>query len=100
MTAEALDSPFPAAIGADLPRRDARDKLLGRTRFTVDRAHPGMLHAALCRADVARARILRIDTAAARAMPGVRAVVTQSPDAEQPSLAVLPLRAGCANVNC
>ncbi|MFC3226120.1 xanthine dehydrogenase family protein molybdopterin-binding subunit [Marinibaculum pumilum] len=76
MTAEALDAPFPAAIGADLPRRDARDKLLGRTRFTVDRAHPGMLHAALCRADVARARIKRIDTAAARAMPGVRAVVT------------------------
>ncbi|WP_018698446.1 xanthine dehydrogenase family protein molybdopterin-binding subunit [Amorphus coralli] len=63
-------------IGADLARRDAGDKLRGRTRFTIDRAAAGMLHAAVRRADVASARIVSIDTAAARAMPGVRAVVT------------------------
>jgi CO/xanthine dehydrogenase Mo-binding subunit len=63
-------------IGSDLPRRDARDKLRGRTRYTIDRAGGGMLHASVCRADVASARIVAIDTQAARAMPGVRAIVT------------------------
>jgi CO/xanthine dehydrogenase Mo-binding subunit len=58
----------------DLPRRDARDKLTGRTRYTVDRALPGMLHAALLRAEVASARIVRIDTRRAMDMPGVRAI--------------------------
>jgi CO/xanthine dehydrogenase Mo-binding subunit len=60
----------------NFPRRDARDKLRGRTRYTVDRARPGMLHAALARAQVPSARIVRIDTSAARRMPGVRAIVT------------------------
>ena len=57
-------------------RRDARDKLRGRTRFTIDRARPGMLYAALARARIPSARIVRIDTSVARRMPGVRAVVT------------------------
>jgi xanthine dehydrogenase molybdopterin-binding subunit B len=65
----------PAAVGADLPRRDAEDKLRGRTRYAVDSSRAGMLHAALRRADVAAGRILRVDTTAARAMPGVRAIV-------------------------
>lgn len=64
------------SIGADVPRRDAEDKLRGRTRYTVDLVKPGLLHAAVRRSDVAAARILRIDAEAARAMPGVRAVVT------------------------
>jgi CO/xanthine dehydrogenase Mo-binding subunit len=65
----------PAAVGADLPRRDAEDKLRGRTRYAVDSSRAGMLHAALRRADVAAGRILRVDTTAAREMPGVRAIV-------------------------
>jgi CO/xanthine dehydrogenase Mo-binding subunit len=60
----------------NLPRRDARDKLRGRTRYTVDQGRPGMLHAALRRAEVAAGRILRIDTTRAEAMPGVRAIIT------------------------
>lgn len=60
----------------NFPRRDARDKLRGRTRFTVDQKQPGMLHAALLRAEVASARILRVNCSAARKMPGVRAIVT------------------------
>jgi CO/xanthine dehydrogenase Mo-binding subunit len=58
------------------PRRDARDKLAGRTRYTVDRAAPRMLHAAVLRSNVASARILALDVSAAEAMPGVRAVIT------------------------
>ena len=65
-------------IGRDLPRRDAEDKLRGRTRYAIDRAEAGMLHGALARADVAAGRITRIDASAALAMPGVHAVVTEA----------------------
>jgi CO/xanthine dehydrogenase Mo-binding subunit len=60
----------------DYPRRDAGDKLKGRTAYTVDRGRHGMLHAAVLRATVASARIVRLDVSAARAMPGVRAIAT------------------------
>src|ERR1700724_2207254 len=36
----------------DFRRRDAADKLRGRTRYTIDRYLPGMLHAAVLRAGV------------------------------------------------
>ncbi|MBS3650453.1 xanthine dehydrogenase family protein [Pseudaminobacter sp. 19-2017] len=64
----------PANVTMDLPRRDARDKLLGRTRYTVDQSLPRMLHAAVLRSEVASARIVRIDTSRATKMPGVRAI--------------------------
>jgi CO/xanthine dehydrogenase Mo-binding subunit len=60
----------------NLPRRDARDKLSGRTRYTIDQAGLGTLQAAILRSEVASARILSIDVSTARAMPGVRAVIT------------------------
>src|ERR1700733_227826 len=66
----------PSSAVMDFPRRDAQDKLRGRTRFTVDRARPGMLHAALLRAETPSARIVRIDVSLARKMPGVRAIAT------------------------
>lgn len=60
----------------DFRRRDAADKLRGRTRYTVDRYLPGMLHAAVLRAGVPSGRIVRLDTSRAARMPGVRAIVT------------------------
>ncbi|WFU38112.1 xanthine dehydrogenase family protein molybdopterin-binding subunit [Bradyrhizobium sp. CB82] len=60
----------------DLRRRDAADKLRGRTRYTVDRYLPGMLHAAVLRASLPSGRIVRLDTSRAARMPGVRAIVT------------------------
>lgn len=66
----------PANAVMNFPRRDARDKLLGRTRYTIDHVRPGMLHAALLRSEVPSARILHIDTSIARKMPGVRAIAT------------------------
>jgi len=60
----------------DFRRRDARDKLRGRTRYTMDRFLPGMLHAAVLRASMASGRIVRLDTARAAGMPGVRAIIT------------------------
>ncbi|PDT76131.1 xanthine dehydrogenase family protein molybdopterin-binding subunit [Bradyrhizobium sp. C9] len=60
----------------DLRRRDAADKLRGRTRYTIDRYLPGMLHAAVLRATAPAGRIIRLDTSRAARMPGVRAIVT------------------------
>ncbi|WP_076860615.1 xanthine dehydrogenase family protein molybdopterin-binding subunit [Bradyrhizobium mercantei] len=60
----------------DLRRRDAADKLRGRTRYTIDRYLPGMLHAAVLRASLPAGRIIRLDTSRAARMPGVRAIVT------------------------
>jgi len=45
-------------------------------RFLTDAAAPGMLHAAVLRSPHPHAAILRLDVAAARAMPGVAVVAT------------------------
>jgi len=50
-------------------RRDARDKLRGRTRYTIDRYLPGMLHAEVLRASVPSGRIIRLDVSEQRACP-------------------------------
>ncbi|MDR3495763.1 MAG: xanthine dehydrogenase family protein molybdopterin-binding subunit [Ancalomicrobiaceae bacterium] len=68
----------PATTTSNFARRDAADKLRGRTRYTVDIGQAGMLHAAVKRATIASARITRIDTSVALKMPGVRAVVTSA----------------------
>ena len=60
----------------NFPRRDARDKLLGRTKYTIDVGGSEVIHAVLLRAEVASAQVLRLDVEAARSMPGVRAIAT------------------------
>ena len=64
------------ALGQRATRLDARLHGLGETRYIDDLALPGMLHAKIKRAGIAAARIRRIDTRAAEAMPGVMAVLT------------------------
>ena len=68
-------------IGAPLPRREDARLLTGGGRYSDDVNLPGQLYAAMLRSPHAHARILRIDTGAARAMPGVAAVLTAD-DAE------------------
>lgn len=68
----------PRSAVMDLPRRDALDKLTGRTRYTIDSIGPDMLHAVIVRSNVASARIVAIDVSKALAMKGVRAVVTHA----------------------
>lgn len=63
-------------IGQRLPRKEDQRLLTGRGTYVDDVVLPGMLHAAFVRSPVARGRIVSIDIAAARAMPGVRAVYT------------------------
>ncbi len=62
-------------VGKPLSRHDAAEKIAGSTRYAGDLAYEGMFHARLVRAQVPSARITRRDTAAARALPGVIAVL-------------------------
>jgi CO/xanthine dehydrogenase Mo-binding subunit len=57
-------------------RPDGKEKVTGVGRYTADLDLTGQLHARLRYADHTRARILRIDTSRARALPGVLAVLT------------------------
>jgi carbon-monoxide dehydrogenase large subunit len=64
------------SIGARVKRTEDAALLLGRGRFVDDIPLDGTLEAAFLRASFAHARIRAIDTAAARAMPGVVAILT------------------------
>ncbi len=63
-------------IGRSLPRREDQRFLTGAGRYLADAVAPGMLHAVVLRSPHAHARIGALDATAARAMPGVRAVLT------------------------
>jgi CO/xanthine dehydrogenase Mo-binding subunit len=63
-------------VGTEIARHDAIEKVQGRTVYAADFALPGMLHAMLKRSDYAHARVVRVDTAAAKAIDGVVAVYT------------------------
>ncbi len=63
-------------IGRSLLRSEDDRLLKGAGRFVADRVLPGMLHAVVLRSPHAHARLLSIDAADARAMPGVVAVYT------------------------
>src|SRR5918997_2882392 len=51
-------------------------KVTGAARYTADVQMPGMLHLAYARSPMPHARIVSVDTSAARAQPGVHAVLT------------------------
>ena len=62
-------------LGKPATREDGQLRTSGAARYTVDVALPGMLHARVARAPVARCIVTRLDVEAARAVPGVRAVL-------------------------
>jgi CO/xanthine dehydrogenase Mo-binding subunit len=63
-------------IGLSIPRPDGPDKVTGQVQYVADLKPRGLLHAKLLRSPHAHAKIVRIDVSRARALPGVRAVVT------------------------
>jgi xanthine dehydrogenase molybdenum-binding subunit len=63
-------------VGTRPIRHDGVDKVTGRALYGADIRLPGMLYGKVLRSPHAHARILRIDTSKAEALPGVRAVVT------------------------
>ena len=64
-----------AVVGRDAPRLDGFEKARGEARYTGDIKLPGMLESAILRSPHARAKVRRIDLAAAAAAPGVLGVV-------------------------
>ena len=65
-------------VGTRPPRPDGLDKVTGRARYGADMSAPGMLIGLCLRSPHAHARIVSIDTSAAEAMTGVKAVVTRA----------------------
>jgi hypothetical protein len=63
-------------IGKRIPKLDAPKKVTGEAQYLHDLELPGMLAAKILRCDRVHARIVSVDTSAARALPGVKAVLT------------------------
>ncbi len=64
--------------GSTYVRSDGREKVTGTGRYTADLTMTGMAYAKFRYADHPHAKILKVDTAKAKALPGVVAVVTQT----------------------
>jgi len=58
-------------IGRDRRRKEDQRLITGRTRWTDNITLPGMLHLAMVRSPFAHARIISIDTSAAKQAPNV-----------------------------
>ena len=65
-----------AAMGRPIRRVEDARLLRGAGRFVDDIRLPGLLHASFMRSPVAHALLKSVDASAARALPGVRAVLT------------------------
>ncbi len=76
-------------IGQPIHRAEDLRFLKGAGTFVDDLKREGMLHAVILRSEVAHGRIHSIDASAARAMPGVNAVVTAADIGDVPAI---PLR--------
>jgi 4-hydroxybenzoyl-CoA reductase subunit alpha len=63
-------------IGKPLRKVDARSKVAGLTKFADDLVLPRMIHMKLLRSTMAHAAIRSIDVQKAKAMPGVKGVLT------------------------
>src|SRR5438552_1779714 len=66
--------PKPSPIGRSTPRVDGPLKVTGGARYTSDFHFPEMLYAVPVEATIANGRVVKVDTAAAAKMPGVRAI--------------------------
>ncbi len=63
-------------LGKNIPRVDGPQKVTGRAQYTYDVVLPDMLYGMILRCPHASAKVVSIDASAAKAMPGVHAVLT------------------------
>ena len=63
-------------VGRATRRIDAVERVTGKATYTRDVRLPGMLYARVLRSPHPHARVRRIDTSRAAALPGVKAVIT------------------------
>jgi xanthine dehydrogenase YagR molybdenum-binding subunit len=80
-----------SAIGKRVPRIDGIAKVTGAARYTVDVKLPGMLFARLLRSPHPHARVIGIDTSAAKRHPGMRAMHLGDSPAEIGAAADMPI---------
>jgi xanthine dehydrogenase YagR molybdenum-binding subunit len=73
--AEACSGRFDGDESAP-PRLEARDKVTGKAKYTVDIRHEGQLEGLIVRSHVAHGKIVELDLAPARAIPGVMAAIS------------------------
>ena len=71
-------------LGKPIRRVDGVEKVTGAALYTVDMQPPGMLTGKILRSPHPHAKILNIDTSAARALAGVRAVITAADTLKKP----------------
>jgi CO/xanthine dehydrogenase Mo-binding subunit len=75
---DVLDKPALKVVGTRPIRPDGVDKVTGRAQYGADYHLPGMLVGKIKRSPHAHAKIVSIDTRKAKALPGVKAVVTSA----------------------
>ena len=63
-------------IGKRVERVDAFERLTGEVKYAADIYLPGMLYVKILRSPHPHARVVKIDTARAQALPGVKAILT------------------------
>src|SRR3982074_3070119 len=76
MAGSSMGSSIVGAIGASLPRLEDARLLTGGGCYSDDFTLPGQAYAWVVRSPYAHARIVAVDTSAARALPGVLLVLT------------------------
>jgi carbon-monoxide dehydrogenase large subunit len=81
-------------IGASIRRVEDAPLITGKGCYTEDIQLPGMLHVALLRSPYPHAKIISIDTSAAKAMAGVIAVVTGDDLSERMHVPAIPMVPG------
>jgi carbon-monoxide dehydrogenase large subunit len=84
-----MDDKF--GIGQPVRRKEDVRFLTGRGRYTDDIDMPGQAHLAILRSPHAHARIVAMDTAAAKSAPGVIAVLTGH-DADADGIGLFPVQ--------
>ncbi|WP_298258515.1 molybdopterin-dependent oxidoreductase [Bradyrhizobium sp.] len=73
--ADACSGRFDSETAA-APRVEARDKVTGDAKYTVDIRHEGQLDGLIVRSAIAHGKITALDLAPARALPGVMAAIS------------------------
>lgn len=86
-------------IGEPLTRTDAPSKALGKMPYVGDYTMPGMVHAKVVRADVASARLTRLDVSKARQLPGVVCVLTAADLPDRMAATDIPGQTGRKRLN-
>ncbi|MGF1933608.1 MAG: molybdopterin-dependent oxidoreductase [Nostoc sp. ChiQUE02] len=73
-----LHSPLstPHSVGESIPKQDGAAIVTGKASYTGDISPPGLLHLKVLRSPHPHARICKIDTQEAKALPGVVAIFT------------------------